>query len=377
MLGAQFWLLAVMSVSSLSREQRNHSWELRRRAREGTGFSKSFCRSLSWSLSHCSAGPPLYTRDPRGSREGGHPEKFRGMHPKTTAASEERAFPLPCAAILRHWVLWWPCRPVPRSQICTHPFQYWSGRITPHSLTARLGGPSCPGYCVLCFKLEGTGPTGLSELGVTSVPFSAGTFAHVWGQKGASTAPPGTLPSLRWDLQSEGCSCRGGGSGDRRRPCHYWGTSGLVAGCGKGGAVGRSLTAAGEGAAVAGWALLTMPCFSRSRSTPPITLAITSRQTPLLRSAPLRGLQVGKNCCSSSEGGGSGSLSGGPRQRNAQISPEPHQIPCIFRSRGVKRKDNQSQRHFLNGSCEGARPSALFTCTSSPVWSSVLPTPSA
>lgn len=68
--------------------------------------------------------------------------------------------------------------------------------------------------------------------------------------------------------------------------------------------MGRSLTAAGEGAAVAGWALLTVPCFSRSRSIPPITLAITSRQTPLLRSAPLRGLQVGKNCCSSCEGGG-------------------------------------------------------------------------
>lgn len=61
-LGAWFWPLAVMSVSFLSREQRNHSGELRRCAREGTGFSKNFCRSSSWSPLRGSAGPPLCTR---------------------------------------------------------------------------------------------------------------------------------------------------------------------------------------------------------------------------------------------------------------------------------------------------------------------------
>lgn len=59
----------------------------------------------------------------------------------------------------------------------------------------------------------------------------------------------------------------------------------------------------GGGEPVRGWALLTVPCFSCSRFIPPITLAITSRQTPLHRSAPLRGLQVGEKRCSVCKGG--------------------------------------------------------------------------
>lgn len=100
----------------------------------------------------------------------------------------------------------------------------------PHAgLVAGFAGPSSPGPVCAGSNWRALVPLGLSELGVSSVPFSAGTFASARWQRGA-VIPWGFPP--RWDLMSRGRSCRAGGSGDRGRPRINGGAAGGPSGLG-------------------------------------------------------------------------------------------------------------------------------------------------